>query len=162
MKISTPSSPIWMCGLNLSGTNTSSRNKGAYEAGVNSSSQSSTPITVSSVATTASPNGTVVYPMSVWTRYRNIHITYLPSDLPYDARKRVFLGLPVFRPRGKVSQLPLRPSAISTHPSGRTHIIAIIRHPHLWPDEENFAVVDDHSAIVRDVLVQDRPVVVNS
>jgi hypothetical protein len=34
----------------------------AHEAGVKSSSHSSTPITVSSVATTASPKGTEVYP----------------------------------------------------------------------------------------------------
>jgi hypothetical protein len=34
-----------------------------------------------------------------------------------------------------------------------THIVPVIGHPHLGPDEDNLAVVDDHSAIVWDVLV---------
>lgn len=45
VKISTPSRPIAMCG----------------ELGVNSSSHSSMPMTVSFVATTASPKGTYVW-----------------------------------------------------------------------------------------------------
>jgi hypothetical protein len=33
------------------------------------------------------------------------------------------------------------------------YIIPIIGHPHLGPDEDDLAVVNDHSAIVRYVLV---------
>lgn len=38
-------------------------------------------------------------------------------------------------------------------------IIPIIRQPQLRPDEEDFLVVDDDSAVVVDVLVDDRPTV---
>jgi hypothetical protein len=34
-----------------------------------------------------------------------------------------------------------------------THIVPVIGHPHLWSDEDDLAIVDDHSAVVWDVLV---------
>jgi hypothetical protein len=43
-----------------------------------------------------------------------------------------------------------------------TYIIPIVGHPHLGPDEDDLAIVDDHSAVVWDVLVQDGPDLVSS
>ena len=40
-----------------------------------------------------------------------------------------------------------------------THIVPIVGHPHLGPNEDNLAIVDDHSAIVWDVLVQYWPAI---
>jgi hypothetical protein len=33
------------------------------------------------------------------------------------------------------------------------YIIPIVGHPHLGPDEDDLAVVNDHSAVVWDILV---------
>ena len=38
-----------------------------------------------------------------------------------------------------------------------THIVPVVGHPHFGPDEDNLAIVDNHSAIVRYVLVCDWP-----
>lgn len=35
-----------------------------------------------------------------------------------------------------------------------THIVPVVGHPHFGPDEDNLAIVNDHSAIVRYVLVK--------
>jgi hypothetical protein len=72
-----PSSPMSMCGLprsahwppattgrTLRKAQDKLRMSPTHDAGVKSSSHSSTPITVSSVATTASPNGTCVWPVT--------------------------------------------------------------------------------------------------
>jgi hypothetical protein len=63
-----------------------------HEAGVKSSSHSSTPITVSSVETTASPNGTKVCRSEkllsnlVKEIFFACPATHLPSDIPNDGR----------------------------------------------------------------------------
>lgn len=68
-----------------------------HEAGVNSSSQSSTPMTVSSVATTASPKGTVVYRSASRSTHEGLG-AHLSCDLPDHTRKRMFLGLTMLHP----------------------------------------------------------------
>jgi len=35
-----------------------------------------------------------------------------------------------------------------------THIVPVVGHPHFGPDEDDLAIVDDHTAIVRYVLVK--------
>ena len=50
--------------------------------------------------------------------------------------------LAVLLPRREVSQLA---------------IVAIVREPHLWTDEENLLVVADDAAVVGDGLVRHRP-----
>ena len=36
-------------------------------------------------------------------------------------------------------------------------IVAVVCEPHLWPDEQNLAVVDDEAAVVDDILVYHGP-----
>jgi len=68
---------------------------------VKSSSHVSTPMTVSSVATTASPKGTVVFAVSsesIMTPFE----AYLTGHLPYHPRKRMLFSLLVSHPRSEV------------------------------------------------------------
>lgn len=36
-------------------------------------------------------------------------------------------------------------------------VVAVVRHPHLWANEQNLAVVDDDPAVVDHILVCDGP-----
>lgn len=87
-------------------------------------------------------------------------MTHLSCDFTDDAWQRVIFRLPLFRPRCKVPQLPLHGLAsrhASSHDLRSTCVVAIIRQPHLGSDEENLAIVDDDSTIVRNILVRNRP-----
>ena len=68
---------------------------------------------------------------------------YLASDGLHDAGQVVVLPLARLHPRCEVPQLA---------------IVAVIREPHLWANEQDLAVVDDHAAVVYHVLVHHRPV----
>ena len=37
-------------------------------------------------------------------------------------------------------------------------VVAVVRHPHLWANEQNLTVVDDDPAVVDHILVCDGPV----
>jgi len=37
-------------------------------------------------------------------------------------------------------------------------IVSVICEPHLWADEQDLPVMDDHTAVVNDILVYDWPV----
>ena len=84
-----------------------------HEAGVKSSSNSSTPITVSSVETTASPKGTkVCHPEPLLSnmlkdKFVACRMAHLPSDIPDDGRQRMFLCLTMLIPRSEMTQLSL-------------------------------------------------------
>ena len=67
----------------------------------------------------------------------------LPSDGLHDAGQVMVLPLAVLHPRREIAQLA---------------IIPVVREPHLRPDEQDLAVVDDHAAVVDHVLVYHRPV----
>ena len=74
-----------------------------YLAGVNNSSQSSTPMQVSTVLTTASPNGTLIYKNKVRLFYfdsESMGANLFGHSLD-DSRKIVILPLAVFLPRGE-------------------------------------------------------------
>ncbi len=55
----------------------------------------------------------------------------------------MFLVLPWSHPWRKVSQLA---------------IVATVSKPHLWAYENNLAVMNDHTTIVDDIFVHDRPI----
>jgi len=89
-----------MCGLGISNPSASL----IYLAGVNSSSHISTPITVSSVATTASPKGTVFYlQLEVILQ----ELAHLAGDFTDDSRQGMLFDLTMFVPRSEVSQFSL-------------------------------------------------------
>ena len=70
-------------------------------------------------------------------------LAYLASNGLHDAGQVVVLPLARLHPRCEVTQLA---------------IVAIIRKPHLWANEEDLAIVDDHAAVVYHILVHHRPV----
>ena len=150
-----------MCGLWTTRTNEmravlslSNGNTVQYLDGVKSSSHNSTPMHVSTVLTTQSPNGTLTY---VPFRFKNGHPqtirnqkgapAYLAGDSLDDAGQVVVLPLVPLHPRREVAQLA---------------IVAVVREPHLWADEKDLAVVDDHAAVVYHVLVYHRPVALHT
>ena len=59
-----------------------------------------------------------------------------------DTGQIVIFYLPMLLPRCKVSQFS---------------IVPIIRHPHLWTNMKDLAVIDDDTAVVDHIFVDDRP-----
>ena len=89
-----------MCGLRISNPSASL----IYLAGVNSSSHISTPITVSSVATTASPNGTVFY-LQLTIVFQEI--AHLAGDFADNSWQRMLFDLTMLVPGSEISQFSL-------------------------------------------------------
>ena len=36
-------------------------------------------------------------------------------------------------------------------------VVSAVRHPHLWTNENDFAIVDDYATVIDDIPVHDRP-----
>lgn len=68
--------------------------------------------------------------------------TYLPRNPPHNARQPKLLRLLLLDPRREPPQFA---------------VVAIVREPHLGPNEEDRAVVEDDPAVVGDILVDDGP-----
>ena len=99
---------------------------------------------MSTVLTTASPNGTLVYIGGQSSNLiRQRCNTDLAGDLVDNTGQVMIFDLPVLHPRGEVAQLP---------------VVSIVRQPHLWANVKDLVVVDDHTTVVDDVLVDDRPI----
>ena len=62
-----------------------------------------------------------------------------------DPGQIVILDLSVLHPRREVPHFP---------------VVPVVREPHLRPDVYNLVAVDDDSAVVDDVLVDDRPAMI--
>ncbi len=69
-------------------------------------------------------------------------IIYLVSDSLYQPWKEMVFPLAMLFPRRKVTELA---------------VVTIIGQPHLGSNEENLAIMDNDTAIVPDILVDDRP-----
>ena len=69
-------------------------------------------------------------------------ISNLFGDCLDDPREIVIFPLPMFCPRCEITQFT---------------IISVIGHPHLWANKEDLLVMNDYSAIIDDVLVDDGP-----
>lgn len=103
---------------------------------------------VSVVLNTTSPKGTFVYVRQILSEKRGLlfilgGITYLlchSLNYPWEV---MILVLPMLLPWRKISQLS---------------IISIIGEPHLGSDEQNLLIVDDHTAVIDNIFVDDRPV----
>ena len=112
-----------------------------YLSGVKSSSHNSTPIQVSIVLITASPNGTLVYRKSQF-RPEFVKVIYLVSDRLNQPRKKMVFPLAMLFPRGEMTELA---------------VVAIIGQPHLGSNEDDLAIMNNDTAIVPDILVDNRP-----
>jgi hypothetical protein len=104
---------------------------------------------VSKVAITASPNGTVIWDIYTVTKLmerspaKNKLRKYLSSDSLYHSRQIEVFGLACFYPWRKPTQLP---------------IIAVVGKSHFRTDEEDLAVENDDSAVIENILVDNRPI----
>ncbi len=67
---------------------------------------------------------------------------YLTSDRLDNSRQIMVLSLTMLLPRCEVTHFP---------------IITVIGEPHLWTDQDDFAVVNNDTTIVVDVLVNNGP-----
>jgi hypothetical protein len=112
-----------------------------YLSGVKSSSHNSTPIQVSIVLITASPNGTLVYRKSQF-RSEFVKAIYLVSDRLNQPRKKMVFPLAMFFPRGEMTELA---------------VVAVIGQPHLGSNEDNLAIMNNDTAVVPDILVDNGP-----
>ena len=112
-----------------------------YLFGVKSSSHNSTPIQVSIVLITASPNGTLVYRKSqFWSEF--VKAIYLVSDCLNQPGKKMVFPLAMLFPRSEMAELA---------------VVAVVGQPHLGSNEDNLAIVNNDTAVVPDILVDDRP-----
>jgi len=87
---------------------------------VNNSSHNSTPIQVSRVLTTASPNGILIWKTMKRTLIESERGIYLLGHCLYHSRKEVFLCLTMLRPGLEISQLA---------------VIPVVGEPHLGSDD---------------------------
>jgi hypothetical protein len=104
---------------------------------------------VSSVATTASPNGTCVWPVTRRT---------MPGSECCSVCRCLSHGV-----KWRSSRWREHESASVSCRRRRslccrcTHVVAVIRHPHLWADQHDLATVDDDAAVVVIILVRQGP-----
>lgn len=68
--------------------------------------------------------------------------TNLTSNALDRSWKIVIFSLTMFCPSREVAHLT---------------VISVVRQPHLWPNKENLTIMDDDSAVIDDVLMNDRP-----
>jgi hypothetical protein len=73
---------------------------------------------------------------------RTVEVFYLVGDSLYHPWKEMVFPLAMLFPRREMTELA---------------VVAIIGQPHLGSNEENLAIMDNDTAIVPDILVDDRP-----
>lgn len=90
---------------------------------------------------TASPNGTLVYRKSqFWSEF--VKAIYLVSDCLNQPGKKMVFPLAMLFPRSEMAELA---------------VVAVVGQPHLGSNEDNLAIVNNDTAVVPDILVDDRP-----